>query len=88
MGCSGESTVEVSRRVFPWCHGVVCAAFESLGLNGDELMDIVLKTLQKRLAKSGADDATVLAKQVLEQRGALTSDDSAAKVNDQPLCKI
>ena len=67
---------------------VVCAAFELLDCDGEELLLLPAKMLQKKLAKSGAGDATVLAKQVLEQRDALTGDDSAAEVNDQPLCEI
>ena len=67
---------------------VVCAVLKLLDCDGEELLLLPAKILQKMLAKSGADDATVLAKQALEQRDALTGDDSAAKVNDQPLCEI
>ena len=56
----------------------VCAAFQLLDTDGEELLELGVKTLQKRLAKSGADDATALAKQVLEQRDALISDDGSA----------
>ena len=60
-------------------------------MDGEELMALPLTTLQKRLAKIGADNATVLAKQVLEQRDALTSNGSTtlpagAGPNDCPIC--
>ena len=49
----------------------VTAVIESLDLDGEELLDLGLKILQKKLAKHGAQDAEALAKQVIEQRDAL-----------------
>ena len=72
---------------------VVCAAFELLDCDGGDLLDLPVKILQKRLAKSGAEDATVLTKQVLEQRDKLTCDDcddsttpAGAGSNECPIC--
>jgi hypothetical protein len=49
----------------------VTAVIESLDLDGEELLELGLKTLQKKLTKHGAQDAEALAKQVIEQRDAL-----------------
>ena len=70
---------------------VVCAALGMLDCDGEELLVLPAKILQKNLAKSGADDATTLAKQVLEQRDALASDDSTtppagAGSTECPIC--
>eukprot|EP01046_Picozoa_sp_COSAG06_P005177 COSAG06_NODE_228_length_19725_cov_8.167839_11_plen_695_part_00 len=50
---------------------VVSAAVESLDLDGEELLAVIPKTLHKKLAKHGAQDAEALAKQVMQQRDAL-----------------
>ena len=50
---------------------IVRAVFESLEIEGDELVDLRLKQLQKKLHKSGATDADSLAKQVLDARDAM-----------------
>jgi ankyrin repeat protein len=49
----------------------VIAAMESLDLDGDELLHLRAKMLQKKLAKHSAQNAEALAKQVIEQRDAL-----------------
>jgi hypothetical protein len=64
---------------------VVSAALETLDLDGDELLDLPPKILQKHIRKHGARDAEALAKQVIEQRDALTpaaEDSSAASAVD------
>ena len=49
----------------------VSTVMESLDLDGEELLDLGPKILQKKLVKYGTPDAEVLAKQVLAQRDAL-----------------
>ena len=59
---------------------VVIVAMESLDLDGEELLAVIPKTLQKHLTKHGAQNAEALAKQVIEQRDALLlSADSASE---------
>lgn len=70
---------------------MVCVAFGSLGLDGEELLLLPANILHNRLAKSGADDATTLAKQVIEQRDKVTHDNSTsppagAGSNECPIC--
>jgi ankyrin repeat protein len=55
----------------PQSVSVVIAVMELLGLDGEELLELGLKILQKQLAKHGAQDAEALAKQVIEHRDAL-----------------
>ena len=51
---------------------VLAAALESMDVdNGDELLELGLKTLQRKLAKRRVQNAEALAKQVIEQRDAL-----------------
>eukprot|EP01046_Picozoa_sp_COSAG06_P045145 COSAG06_NODE_6195_length_3054_cov_8.894078_1_plen_800_part_00 len=50
---------------------VVTTAMESLDVDGDDLIGLQPKILQKLLAKHGAQDAEALAKQVMQQRDAL-----------------
>jgi ankyrin repeat protein len=58
----------------------VIAAMESLGVDdGEELLHLRAKALQKLLFKHGAQDAEALAKQVIEQRDALLPGDSACE---------
>jgi hypothetical protein len=54
---------------------VVCAAVDLLDCDGEELLDMRVKIVQKLLAKSGADDPIALAKLAIEQRDVLTRDD-------------
>jgi hypothetical protein len=49
----------------------VATVMMALDLDGEELLDLGLKILQKKLAKHGAQNAETLAKQVIEQRDAL-----------------
>jgi ankyrin repeat protein len=49
----------------------VATVMMALDLDGEELLDLGLKILQKLLAKHGAQNAETLAKQVIEQRDAL-----------------
>jgi hypothetical protein len=77
---------------------VVSSAVESLDLDGEELLHLRLKTLQKKLAKHGAHDAEALAKLGIEQRDALlpaaeaSSAASTAYVNvnvsERPECLV
>ena len=56
------------------------AAMESLDFDdGEELLLLIPKTLQKKLAKHGVQDAEALAKQVIEQRDALLPGDDISE---------
>jgi hypothetical protein len=64
---------------------VVIAVIEALDVDdGEELLELSPKTLQKRLAKHGAQGAEALAKQVMQQRDALllSGDSTAAACPD------
>jgi hypothetical protein len=50
---------------------MIGAALENLDLDGDELLDLTPKILQKQIRKHGAQDAEALGKQMIEQRDAL-----------------
>jgi hypothetical protein len=66
---------------------VLAAALESMDVdNGDELLELGLKTLQRKLAKHRVQNAEALAKQVIEQRDALllTGDTTATVVAAAP----
>jgi hypothetical protein len=76
---------------------VVCTVIEALDLEGEELLELGLKTLQKKLTKHGAQDAEALGKQMIEQRDALllpgdstaaVCPDSKQQRSNSPECPI
>jgi hypothetical protein len=64
--------------LLPESVSAVRAAMELLGVDGEELIHLRVKILQKMLTKHGAQDAEALAKQVIAQRDALMPGDSTA----------
>jgi hypothetical protein len=68
---------------------VVRTALESMDVDdGDELLHLRAKTLQKKLAKHGALDAEVLAQQVIGQRDALLPSRDSAPESASPKSEL
>ena len=72
---------------------VINSAFKSIGVDdGEELLELGPKILQKKLAKHGAKDSAALAKQVIAQRDALIPGGNTAAAaptaSESPECPI
>jgi hypothetical protein len=68
----------------------VCAVLESLELDGDELIELRPKILQKMLQKAGAEDAAALTKQILAARdvagSVATAHDDGLAISECRIC--
>jgi ankyrin repeat protein len=93
MGVQQWSTTQVWEWVGltdlpPQSVSVVAAAMDSLDLDGDELLHLRPRTLQKKLTKHGAQDAEALTKRMIEQRDALLLPGDSASESASPKSEL